>query len=39
MEAAPKVASLMAAELGFNAQWEKEQVAAFRHIGRGYLPD
>jgi len=38
-EAAPKVASLMAAELGFNAQWESEQVAAFQHISRGYLPD
>lgn len=38
-EAAPKVASLMASELGFNAQWESEQVAAFQHISRGYLPD
>ena len=39
IEAAPKVASLMAAELGYNEQWEKEQVAAFRHISRGYLAD
>jgi glycerol-3-phosphate dehydrogenase len=39
IEAAPKVASLMAAELGYNEQWEKEQVAAFGHISRGYLPD
>jgi len=39
MEAAPKVASLMAAELGFNAQWESEQVAAFERIGVRYLPD
>ena len=39
IEAAPKVASLMAAELGYNKEWEKEQVAAFRHISRGYLAD
>jgi len=39
MAAAPKVASLMAAELGFNNQWEREQVAAFQHIGGRYLPD
>ncbi len=39
IEAAPKVASLMAAELGYNAQWESEQVAKFQHIGRGFLPD
>jgi glycerol-3-phosphate dehydrogenase len=39
IEAAPKVASLMAAELGYDAQWETEQVAAFRLISRGYLPD
>ncbi len=39
MEAAPKVASLMAAELGFNAQWQSEQVAAFQHISGRYLPD
>jgi glycerol-3-phosphate dehydrogenase len=39
IEAAPKVASLMAAELGYNEQWEKEQVAAFGHISRRYLAD
>ena len=39
MEAAPKVASLMAAELGFNDQWQREQVAAFQHISSRYLPD
>ena len=38
VEAAPKVAALMAAELGHNAQWEKEQVAAFGQISRRYLP-
>jgi len=39
MEAAPKVASLMAAELGFNDQWQSQQVAAFQHISGRYLPD
>jgi glycerol-3-phosphate dehydrogenase len=38
VEAAPKVAALMAAELGRNAQWEKEQIAAFEQISRKYLP-
>jgi glycerol-3-phosphate dehydrogenase len=38
VEAAPTVAALMAAELGHNAQWEKEQVAAFGQISRNYLP-
>jgi glycerol-3-phosphate dehydrogenase len=37
--AAPKVAALMAQELGRNAQWQQEQVDAFQHIGRRYLPD
>jgi len=39
MEAAPRVASLMAAELGYHEQWEREQVAEFQRIGRWYLPD
>ena len=39
VEAAPKVASLMAAELGRNEQWETEQVEAFERISRGYLPE
>ena len=38
IQAAPKVASLMAAELGYNEQWENEQVASFRHISERYLP-
>jgi glycerol-3-phosphate dehydrogenase len=38
IEAAPKVAALMAAELGYNEQWENEQVASFRHISERYLP-
>ena len=37
--AAPKVAALMAQELGRDAQWQQEQVDAFQHIGRRYLPD
>ena len=39
MEAAPRVASLMAAELGYHEQWEREQVAEFQRIGRRYLPE
>jgi glycerol-3-phosphate dehydrogenase len=39
VEAAPKVAALMAAELGHDAQWEKEQIAAFEKISRRYLPE
>jgi glycerol-3-phosphate dehydrogenase len=39
MEAAPRVASLMAAELGYHEQWEREQVAEFQRIGRWYLPN
>ena len=38
IQAAPKVAALMAAELGYNEQWENEQVASFRHISERYLP-
>ena len=37
LEAAPEVAALMAAELGHDAQWEADQVAAFAHIASGYL--
>ena len=38
IQAAPRVASLMAAELGYNEQWERDQVATFGRIGKGYLP-
>jgi len=38
LAAAPRVAALMAAELGYPEQWEQEQVAAFEAIGRRYLP-
>lgn len=37
-EAAPVVASLMAAELGYDEQWERDQVAAFQRLSKGYLP-
>lgn len=37
-EAAPKVAALIAAELGYPEQWQREQVAAFETISRQYLP-
>ena len=38
MEIAPKVASLIAAELGYDESWQEKQVAHFRELARGYLP-
>jgi len=38
IQAAPKVASLMAGELEKNRQWESEQVESFQSIGERYLP-
>jgi len=38
MEAAPKVASLMAGELEKNRKWESEQVESFQRMGQRYLP-
>ncbi len=38
VEAAPKVAALMAAELGYSEQWEQEQAEAFTRIAGHYLP-
>jgi glycerol-3-phosphate dehydrogenase len=38
MEMAPRVASLMARELGRGAPWEEEQVVLFRKLSEGYLP-
>jgi glycerol-3-phosphate dehydrogenase len=38
MEAAPKVAALMAKELGKDPEWEKEQVTSFLKIGACHLP-
>jgi glycerol-3-phosphate dehydrogenase len=38
IEVAPRVAELMAAELGRDAAWQAEQVAAFNELAEGYLP-
>jgi glycerol-3-phosphate dehydrogenase len=37
MELAPTLAKCMAAELGRDAQWQQEQVTAFRKLAEGYL--
>ena len=39
IQAAPRVASLMAKELGYNEQWESDQVKSFQRISARYLPD
>lgn len=39
IEAAPRVASLLARELGRNEDWERDQVRAFEVLARGYLPE
>ena len=39
MELAPRVARLMAAELGCDDGWQQRQVCAFLSLARGYLPD
>ncbi|MGL6267227.1 MAG: glycerol-3-phosphate dehydrogenase C-terminal domain-containing protein, partial [Chitinophagaceae bacterium] len=38
IEVAPAVASLMAAEMGKDTVWEKQQIENFIHIAKGYLP-
>ena len=38
MELAPRVAQLMAAELGCDAGWQQQQVSDFLRLARGYLP-
>ncbi len=38
MEAAPAVASLMAAELGRDAAWQAAEVTAFCALAKGYFP-
>jgi glycerol-3-phosphate dehydrogenase len=38
IEAAPRVAALMAKELGRGEPWERGQVEAYRGIAEGYLP-
>jgi glycerol-3-phosphate dehydrogenase len=37
IEAAPKVAHLLACELGQDAEWEAKQVAAYRALAAGYI--
>ena len=37
MAMAPRVASLLAIELGRDTDWEAEQVRTFTHLARGYL--
>jgi glycerol-3-phosphate dehydrogenase len=37
IEAAPATASLMADELGYDSEWEQEQVEAYRSLAQGYL--
>jgi glycerol-3-phosphate dehydrogenase len=39
IEAAPRVAKLMAAELGYNEAWIESQVRAFREFASNYLPE
>ncbi len=38
LEMAPRVAALMAAELGRGEEWRREQVRRFESIARNYLP-
>lgn len=38
IDMAPRVAELMAAELGCDAAWQRKQIDAFTKIARGYLP-
>lgn len=38
LEMAPVVASLMAVELGKDKEWEKDQIAVFSVLAKGYLP-
>jgi glycerol-3-phosphate dehydrogenase len=33
---APRVAELMARELGYDAAWQTQQVAAFTELARGF---
>jgi glycerol-3-phosphate dehydrogenase len=38
LEAAPAAADCLARELGRDPAWAQQQVAAYRHLARGYLP-
>ncbi len=39
IECAPVVAALLAAELGYNEDWQVRQTEAFRELAKGYLPE
>ena len=39
MEMAPRVARLVADELGYDDDWQQQQVRDFLSLARGYLPD
>jgi glycerol-3-phosphate dehydrogenase len=39
MEIAPRVAELMAREMGKDPGWQKAQVDEYRKVAKGYLPD
>lgn len=39
MEMAPRVAELLAAELGRDPTWQRSQVEAFREVAKGYLAE
>lgn len=39
LEMAPRVAALLAAELGRDEAWQSEQVRGFHELARGYLPE
>src|SRR6185369_2104305 len=39
MEMAPRVARLMADELGYDDNWQQRQIRDFLSLARGYLPD
>jgi len=38
IEIAPLVASIMAQQLGYSADWEQDQVRSFREVAKNYLP-
>ena len=37
IEAAPRVAEILAAELGKDAQWQKEEVTRYEQLAKGYI--
>jgi glycerol-3-phosphate dehydrogenase len=38
LEIAPRVAAILASELGFDEAWQREQVERYRELSAGYLP-